>query len=157
MPLDLPAARPAAAPAWALELGRRARHLCALKVVGVSVWIGLFFVGYFYLLQHPPRPPIVMPLTALDPLIPVQPPALRVGQVRGPMGGPRWLRALNLGWFAAIAWSTLAPRQHVAIDVLAGAALGLVFVLPSLRCRPAAATERRAGVAADATQLMNPM
>ncbi|MFT4193362.1 phosphatase PAP2 family protein [Ottowia sp.] len=52
-------------------------------------------------------------------------------------GAPAALRALNLGWFAAIAWSTLAVRQHVLWDVLAGAALGAVFAWASLRWRPA--------------------
>lgn len=45
------------------------------------------------------------------------------------------LRAANWGWFAAIAWSTMATRQHVALDVLAGCALGLAFALPSLWAR----------------------
>jgi membrane-associated phospholipid phosphatase len=50
---------------------------------------------------------------------------------------PQWLRAINVVWFAAIAWSTLAVKQHVVIDVVAGAALGLAFALLSLRFRPA--------------------
>jgi membrane-associated phospholipid phosphatase len=51
-------------------------------------------------------------------------------------GSPWYLRALNGAWFAAIAWSTLATKQHVAIDVIAGAVLGLAFALASLRWRP---------------------
>ena len=46
-------------------------------------------------------------------------------------------RSANWGWFALIAWSTLAIKQHVALDVLAGLLLGLAFALPSLRLRPA--------------------
>jgi membrane-associated phospholipid phosphatase len=42
---------------------------------------------------------------------------------------------LNVAWFAAIAWSTLAVKQHVVLDVVAGALLGLAFALPSLRWR----------------------
>jgi membrane-associated phospholipid phosphatase len=34
------------------------------------------------------------------------------------------IRLANIAWCAAIAWSTLAVRQHVALDVYAGAALG---------------------------------
>ncbi len=45
--------------------------------------------------------------------------------------------AINWGWFALIAWSTMAVKQHVALDVLAGSLLGLAFALPSLRLRPA--------------------
>jgi membrane-associated phospholipid phosphatase len=36
----------------------------------------------------------------------------------------RAARIANIGWCVAIAWSTLAIRQHVALDVLGGAALG---------------------------------
>lgn len=40
-----------------------------------------------------------------------------------------WLSAaLCLG----IAWSTMATRQHVALDVISGAVLGLVFAAASL-------------------------
>ena len=46
------------------------------------------------------------------------------------------LRVVNAGWCLLIAWSTMATRQHVALDVLAGAALGLAFAVPSLRWRP---------------------
>ena len=62
---------------------------------------------------------------------------------------PLALRALNLAWFLAIAWSTLAIKQHVVLDVLAGALLGLVFALPSLHWRPGAARERSAPGGAD--------
>lgn len=37
---------------------------------------------------------------------------------------PSWLLWLNALWCAGIAWSTLATRQHVAVDVAAGIALG---------------------------------
>lgn len=53
------------------------------------------------------------------------------------MGAAPALRILNGAWFFAIAWSTLAIKQHVALDVLAGLLLGLAFALPSLRLRPA--------------------
>lgn len=51
--------------------------------------------------------------------------------------GAGWrMRTINWVWFAAIAWSTLATKQHVALDVLAGILLALAFALPSLRLRP---------------------
>lgn len=50
---------------------------------------------------------------------------------------PAWTRALNLLWFVLIAWSTVAVRQHVVLDVLAGAALGALFAAGSLRFGPA--------------------
>jgi len=40
--------------------------------------------------------------------------------------GP-YLRVLNAAWCAGIVYSTIATRQHVAIDVAAGAALGFAF------------------------------
>jgi membrane-associated phospholipid phosphatase len=51
---------------------------------------------------------------------------------------PAMLRVLNWAWFAAIAYSTLAVKQHVVLDVVAGALLGMAFALPSLRWRPRA-------------------
>jgi hypothetical protein len=40
-----------------------------LKSVGISLFLSVFFVAYFYLLNHPARPVTVMPFTALDRLI----------------------------------------------------------------------------------------
>lgn len=41
-------------------------------------------------------------------------------------GSPLWLLTLNWAWCIAIVYSTLATRQHVAVDVLAGLALGIL-------------------------------
>jgi membrane-associated phospholipid phosphatase len=49
---------------------------------------------------------------------------------------PQGLRLLNVIWFVAIAYSTLAVKQHVVIDVLAGGLLGAVFAAAALRWRP---------------------
>lgn len=49
---------------------------------------------------------------------------------------PMYLRLGNAGWFIAIAYSTLAIKQHVALDALAGVLLGIPFALASLRWRP---------------------
>lgn len=51
---------------------------------------------------------------------------------RAPLG----LRWFNAAWCMAIVYSTLAIRQHVVLDVTAGALLGLIFGLMSLRWRP---------------------
>jgi membrane-associated phospholipid phosphatase len=48
-------------------------------------------------------------------------------------GGPRWALALNLAWCAAIVYSTVAIRQHVAVDAIAGVALGALAAWLSLR------------------------
>jgi membrane-associated phospholipid phosphatase len=64
--------------------------------------------------------------------------AVRVDEVLHSTGAPRLLRLLNAAWFILIAYSTLAIKQHVALDVAGGALLGMIFVLPSLRWRPRA-------------------
>lgn len=67
-------------------------------------------------------------------------------QIRAPAA----LRLLNAAWFLAIAWSTLAVKQHVALDAAAGALLGTAFALASLRWRPGGwFAERERLVAAD--------
>ena len=65
-------------PAWASSLTVRMRRHFALKVVGTTLVIAVFFVGYLHLLQHPAYPVTVMPLTALDRLVPFLPQALFV-------------------------------------------------------------------------------
>lgn len=208
---------------WAVELGARARKGFVLTVVATTLFTGLFFIGYFYVQRHPAHTPTVMHLTALDLMIPFQPPALlayvslwiyvgagpglqrtfagigvyavwmcamcivglgifhfwptqvpslplgvtnfpgfsvlhrvdaasnacpsmhvavamftavRVDEVLHSTRSPLLLRLLNAAWFAVIAYSTLAIKQHVALDAAAGALFGLIFVLPSLRWRP---------------------
>uniref|UniRef100_E6QWE7 Putative Acid phosphatase/vanadium-dependent haloperoxidase n=1 Tax=mine drainage metagenome TaxID=410659 RepID=E6QWE7_9ZZZZ len=48
-------------------------------------------------------------------------------------GAPRWLLGLNFAWCTGILYSTLAMRQHVVVDVLAGLALGMAVAQLSLR------------------------
>ena len=226
-PADLAEAPPRAVPAaavraWPSELAHRARWHLPLKLAGVTAFTWLFFLAYFQLLRHPAYPVTVMPLTALDRLIPFQPVALGaylslwiyVGIAPGLMLSLRaligygawtaamclagltcfyfwptevpalafdvfgfpgfsmlqgvdaagnacpsmhvaaamfsaiWIdhvlrearvpiapRLINALWFAAIAYSTLAVRQHVALDALAGMLLGVAFAWPSLRWR----------------------
>ena len=64
--------------------------------------------------------------------------ALWIDRIFVHIGAPIWLRLGNAIWFLTIAYSTLAMRQHVAIDVVAGAALGGVFAWASLRWSPRA-------------------
>ena len=52
-------------------------------------------------------------------------------------GAPLWLRGLNGLWVLAICVSTVAVRQHVALDVLGGVLLGGAFAWASLRWSPA--------------------
>ena len=214
---------PLPAPTWRASLGFRLRRHLAVKVTGVTGFTWIFFIGYFHLLRHPAYPATVMPLIALDDLIPFQPGALLaylslwlyMGFAPGLqrtmlelvaytlwigalcVTGLAWfyfwptavpphlidvsafpgfallqgvdaagnacpsmhvavaifsaiwldhllrqarvpvtLRLLSATWFVAIAYSTLATKQHVALDAAAGAALGVAFALPSLYWRP---------------------
>ncbi|MBC7955175.1 MAG: phosphatase PAP2 family protein [Cytophagales bacterium] len=210
--------------AWKADIALRVRRYWPLKALGITGFTWLFFIGYFYVLRTPAYLPTMMPLTALDRLIPFQPAALfpyltlwlyvgfapglqlsfrallvyglwmsalcvtgltlfyfwpttvppRLMDVAGSPGfallngvdatgnacpsmhvavamfsaicledvlrrarvPPAW-RLVNAAWFLAIAYSTLAIKQHVVLDVVAGASLGAVFAWLSLRWRPA--------------------
>ena len=50
-------------------------------------------------------------------------------------GAPQWLLVFNGMWCIGIVYSTLATRQHVAVDVLAGLVLGVLAAYLSLRHR----------------------
>lgn len=185
-----------------------------LKLLGVPVFIMVFFAAYFLLLRFPAFGVTTMPLTAFDAAIPYQPASLVIyfslwfyvslapamlqdreellfhGKAAGCMSfvglgifflwpttvpldaslrgvdaaGLAWLkqvdsagnacpslhvafavfsglwldrvlvemrlpamvRWLNLAWCLAIAYSTLSTKQHVLVDVIAGAALGAI-------------------------------
>ena len=70
---------------------------------------------------------------------------IRLRAVLRQIGAPVLLHAINTVWFVAIALSTLATKQHVVLDVVAGALLGTGFALLSLRWRPREAAAARAG------------
>ncbi len=59
------------------------------------------------------------------------------------IGTPRWISMLNRAWCIAIIYSTLAMRQHVAIDVATGAALGIFSAWLSIRL---SSQESRSGI-----------
>ena len=213
----------AASPHWRAELGNRMADRLVIKVVSVSVFVALFFQGYFHTLRQPVNPVTTMPLTPLDTWIPFEPwaivpyfslwfyvgiapglllrwrdlivyglwaAALCVGGLaifhawptevpaRAPemaglpgfallagvdgagnacpslhvatavftatwverllraVGAPGALRAINLLWLLAIVWSTVAVRQHVVLDVVAGLGWGLLFAALSHRLSP---------------------
>ncbi len=208
---------------WPAELALRMRRHLLLKLAGTTVWVWVFFVGYFSLLRHATPPVTVVPLTPLDGLVPFAPAAivpylslwLYVGIAPGlqrtfrellaygvwagllcaaglaifrawptqipplPVDAhgfpgfdllqgidapgnacpsmhvaiamftaiwvdvllresraPLALRAVNGLWFAAITFSTVAIRQHVVLDAVAGTLLGIAFAIPSLAWRP---------------------
>ena len=52
------------------------------------------------------------------------------------VGMPWLLRSINWAWVLLIVYSTLAIKQHVVLDAVAGVALALLFAAPSLRWFP---------------------
>lgn len=222
---NLPATPTDGGAAWQTLLVQRFRYRFWLKLVGISGFMWLFFLGYFHMLRHPVYPVTTMPLTVVDDwvgftpwalwpyvslwvyvgiapgLMPAMRPLLRYGAwaaalcaaglacfyfwptavpqgvqpadaarhagfavLRGvdaagnaspslhvasavfsafwvrrtlrELGAPLVLHALSWTWCAAIVWSTLATKQHVALDVVAGTLLALVFAAVSLRFSP---------------------
>jgi len=61
--------------------------------------------------------------------------AVWLGVVLREMGAGWIARAVSWGWGLGIVYSAMATKQHVAIDVLAGAVLGLTGAVLSLRYR----------------------
>lgn len=59
--------------------------------------------------------------------------ALWLSRLLRVLGAPAGWRWFNLVICVAIAWSTVATRQHVVLDVLAGVCIGLVFAFASVR------------------------
>jgi len=205
---------------WYRQLAARIGVLSPLKAVGTTVFMVLFFWGYFAVLRNPLTTPLLMPLTAADewvaftplaypvyvslwvyvslppalfnslrPLIlfgvwiaalclfclgvfwllpTAVPPALidweqypEMAMIKGidaagnacpslhvasavfsaiwldrifrRVSAPRALRMFSALHCLAILWSTVATRQHVVLDVLAGVVVGLIFALFSVR------------------------
>jgi membrane-associated phospholipid phosphatase len=193
-----------------------------LKSIGTTLFIGLFFGAYFYVLKEPAYPTTVMPIILLDGLVGFQPqalpvyislwvyvslppallatrrelygyglamagtclaalmvfyfwptivpaahidwalypevsflkrmdasgnacPSLHVATAifsgiwlhhllrRG--GAPSWILIFNWAWCIGIAYSAMATRQHLAVDVLGGLVLGVSACYLSLRRR----------------------
>jgi len=211
---------------WPSDLTTRLLSFWYLKATITPLGIGAFFVAYFWIMKHPMFPVTVMPLTALDRLIPFDPRALpvyfslwcyvslapallrtrrelmafglasavlsAVGLsifVRWPTSVPPWhidwalypsiaflkdtdlalnacpsmhvafavlaalwiarvlwemraaaaVRWANAAWCLAIVYSTIATRQHVVLDVVAGALVGIAVGAVHLRAVPSSA------------------
>ena len=64
--------------------------------------------------------------------------AIWIEQLLRELHATAWPRLLNLAWLLLIVYSTLATKQHVVLDALAGTLLALVVAVPSLRWFPPA-------------------
>ncbi len=209
-------------PSWYRQAAAAFCQHMVLKSVGTTVFISLFFVAYFHVLNHPATPPTVMPAIWLDHLIRFEPLALpvylslwiyvslppaffstrlelyRYGLAMALMcgvglsifyfwptgapvpdidwaqypeigflknidassnacpslhvaaacfsgvwlhhllrsfGAPPWTGLFNWAWCIGIIYSTMAIRQHVAVDAGAGLILGGLAAWLSLRYR----------------------
>ena len=60
-------------PPWYLQIARRIAILWPLKAVGTSIFMALFFWGYFAVLKAPLGTPFLMPLTVVDSWVPFSP------------------------------------------------------------------------------------
>lgn len=205
------------------------KHM-VLKSIGTTVFISVFFVAYFHVLNHPAYPPAVMPAIWLDRLIrftplalpvylslwvyvsllpaffatrpelyrhglamtlmcalglsifyfwPTGAPAPDIDWAQYPdvkflknidasgnacpslhvataffsgiwlhhllrrFGAPLWIRLFNWTWCTGIIYSTMAIRQHVAVDVGAGLVLGGLAAWLSLRYQAHAEAARK--------------
>jgi hypothetical protein len=61
---------------------------------------------------------------------------IRVRDVLRRIDAPLTMHIVNVVWFAAIALSTVAIKQHVVLDAVAGALLGTAFAIPSCARAP---------------------
>ena len=205
---------------WYRQVVDRFVLLWPLKAFGTSIFMALFFWGYFFVLENSQQPTVIMPSTFIDPWIPFSPlafpayvslwlyvslPPALIGSLRSLLlfglwiallclcclgifwfypttvplsdidwalhpemalikgidaagnacpslhvasavfsavwlkrlfrniSAPLWLRGFSVVHCVLILWSTIATRQHVVLDVLAGLALGLLFGWLSLR------------------------
>lgn len=205
---------------WYRQIAARVVSLWPLKACGTMIFMLLFFWAYFAVLRQPLFPASLMPLTALDTLIPFSPvafpvyvslwiyvslppaliaslrsllwfgvwitalclfclgifwlfptsvppvavdwalhpemafiksldasgnacPSLHVAsavfsagwlaRIQGIIAAPQWLRWASALHCLLILWSTIATRQHVVLDVIAGALVGACFAWLSLR------------------------
>jgi len=58
---------------WVQHIKRALSSHLLFKCIGITVFISLFFVAYFHVLNHPAYPATVIPLTYVDTLIELQP------------------------------------------------------------------------------------
>lgn len=111
-------------------LGRRFAAMPWLKTFGISGFMGLFFVGYFYILNHAFFAVTVMPLTVVDRLIPYQTagwllyislwvyatfPSALSRNFRELLGHGVTAAVVSLaGFFFFIFWPTAVPSEQLA-------------------------------------------
>lgn len=129
----------------------RMRDLLAYGAWAAALCIGGLLIFHFWPTQVPARAPETASLPGFGLLAGIDGagnacPSLHVAtavftaawidRLLRLMKAPWAWRLVNLAWLVGIAWSTMATRQHVALDVLAGTAWGSVFAALSLWLGP---------------------
>jgi membrane-associated phospholipid phosphatase len=132
-------------------LSRSFRHLVVYGLWAAALCVSGLLIFHFWPTAVPPRPPYAGQYPGFALLEGVDAagnacPSMHVAvaifsaicleHLLRQLRSPAWLRLLNVAWFLAIAYSTMAIKQHVALDAAAGALLGSTFALFSLRWRP---------------------
>lgn len=107
---------------WTRAAGQRLAALWAYKFVGITAGMTLFFAGYFWVLHHPAREVIIMPVTALDLWIGFHPAALPL--------------YLSLWMYVSLSGGLMGDKRELAAGALgalglAVAGLGIFMFLPT--------------------------
>jgi len=149
-------------PAWLLD-NKRDLVVCSVALSGLGL-VGLTF----FLLWPTCIPPVevdqlrhpgFVPLLWVDQTRNVCPSlhaafavfaAMFTHRLASQFGHPRLIRWVNWCWCLGILYSTLATKQHVAIDIYAGTALGVAWGWGYLRYFPSRGRELSTGSSGDA-------
>ncbi len=113
---------PSSALGWLPAAGARILRWWPAKMIGTAAGMTLFFVLYFWLLHHPQRTPVTVPLTAVDRWVDFQ---------------PAWLPVyLSLWIYVSLAPALLISGREIGIFVcttvgLAATGLGLFLLWPT--------------------------
>jgi hypothetical protein len=97
---------------WLRQAWLRGLTCWPIKMTGMTLVMTMFFVAYFWVLNHPLFPVTVMPLTAIDRLIAFQPEALPL--------------YLSLWFYVSLAPALLINRREMISYTLATAGLGVI-------------------------------
>jgi hypothetical protein len=114
---------------WLNRAGRRFLVWWPVKLVGTALGVTVFFAVYFWLLEHPIRAVAIMPITAIDRAIGIQPwtlplylslwvyvalaPALIVDRRELVSVGVAWLALSAVGLGIFLFWPTAVPALGI--------------------------------------------
>lgn len=100
------------APGWGRDAGRRARRHLVLKMFGTMAFMAVFFVLYFWLLQHARLPVRSVPRIFIDRMIAFRPAALPL--------------YVSLWFYVALAPALIPDRRQLWSYAAAAAGLSLI-------------------------------